>query len=341
MEEALRRRLSGDFPYKRNFLEAPAVLFARLQEQALFDIVRAPHPVWRYPGGFGTVHIVVSEDAYGICDALVDHFTEEVRVRSRVKGRWTPHETWEWFVASSPERLVATAMEIHALEDASDPTYLLREAVYRLSWECTQFKVTLARAIWSFCIREVGTVPSRARLLDPCAGWGDRLVGALSLNAAEYVGVDPNPRLREGHERAAAELQSSTKAALHTSPFEDVQGLGEFDVVFTSPPFADYETYWSGVGGDARQCNVRFPDDRWASEWLCPAVLKMYQHLRPGGVLALHLSDTSAGRVCAMLCAHMNAQGCRLHGTVACRRGEKRAMPLWIWKRPLTEEISC
>jgi 16S rRNA G966 N2-methylase RsmD len=345
LETALWRRLevTGVFPYKRSFLPPASELFRRLREVPLTRIQRVRCKDWFYPGGppGTTLEIEIREDAYDVCDSMMDIFTEEVRVASRVMTRASPLETWEWLIREDPARLVSTALaHVPAISPGNIVEYLLREAVYSQCWECTQFKPSLARAVWEFCAKEANVDISKARLLDPCAGWGDRFAGALSLGFREYVGIDPNPLLHPCYAAARAQLDpASAMGAVRfvCLPFEDAAGQESsesFDVCFTSPPFGTYELYETGSReAAAKQCNVSHHPDRWMKEWLLPSVRSMLHLLRPGGILALHLSDTSAATPCGPLVRLLAKEGVTLRGTVSCRRRGKRTMPLWIWMK--------
>lgn len=108
--------------------------------------------------------------------------------------------------------------------------------------------------------------PSVNSILDPCSGWGDRLMGALSSDKInKYVGFDPNRSLRYGYAklmelydleikefntesmRFTGESNNIKKdITMYCLPFEDSERILEensFDLVFTSPPFFDFEVY--------------------------------------------------------------------------------------------------
>lgn len=135
----------------------------------------------------------------------------------------------------------------------------------------------------------------RLRVLDPCAGWGDRLTGAFCSGVVgEYVGVDPNSQLFAGYgeiKRLFAPLSSATmKATMVMQGFETVAPLladASFDVVFTSPPFFDYEVY--------SQQNPTYVD--WEAEFYEPLVSHALRLVHASGVVAFHIDDTTAGKV--------------------------------------------
>jgi hypothetical protein len=67
----------------------------------------------------------------------------------------------------------------------------------------------------------------------------------------------------------------------------DHAGPRWFDFAFTSPPFFDYEVY--------TESNPTYRD--WIREFYEPMFKLVEAHLRPGGFFAVHLGDTSAGKI--------------------------------------------
>lgn len=144
-------------------------------------------------------------------------------------------------------------------------------------------------------------------VLDPCAGWGDRLVGAAATETLDrYVAFDPNTRLRPGyveimklfgHDLADMnnkKLVFRNNFKILTEPFE-VGALSlesnSFDLVFTSPPFFEYEMY-----------NPQNPQYKnWIDEFYIPLMHHSCRCVRPGGHVAIYVGDTSAGEIDAFM----------------------------------------
>lgn len=139
-----------------------------------------------------------------------------------------------------------------------------------------------ASVIQATCARSV---------LDPCAGWGDRLAAALAIPfTRRYVGFDTN-RLNEAGYQSQIETFSENKmdASVTLAPFEDacIQP-GTFDLVMTSPPFWCLEHYST----DRDQSNLRYENlDNWLDGFLRPMISKSIDAIRSGGHLCLHSSN--------------------------------------------------
>ena len=324
------------FPYKSYYSPKPAELYKNLCN--VNYVINFPED------DKNNYTFQVSEMAYNGCDLIADLYTEDARLRSSINGKLAPMQIWSAGLgrraSSTAAKAVAFASkhtaEIARLKPEQLGAYILREMLYEISSECTQFKPSLTKAIVTHLAGRAGVDVTRATVLDPCAGWGDRLIGCRAAGVANYIGVDPNPLLHPCYEKMVADLPSATQTQLQCLPFEDFVCGQPVDIVFTSPPFSNYEMYFTG-GSESLQSNVRHAPDVWAEQWLYPMVEKMWSCLRPGGVLALYLSDTrvAGGRnVCRGLVDHMAAAGMPLLAQMDCQREGKRPLPLWTWRRP-------
>lgn len=124
-----------------------------------------------------------------------------------------------------------------------------------------------------------------------------------SKNVKSYIGFDPNRNLRDGYIKLMQlfniKLTDQTNDSLSFSngfriislPFETGVKMFNFDnffdLVFTSPPYFDYEVY--------DKENPSYED--WIMEFYTPLVEESCRCLKQNGYLALHISDTSAGNI--------------------------------------------
>lgn len=129
------------------------------------------------------------------------------------------------------------------------------------------------------------------RVLDPCHGWGGRLVGALLADVQSYTGVDPSDEASAGvHKIADAyhEYSPDTKVTLLKMPFEDTElEAGAYDIAITSPPYFDVEQYHG-----EQQSHVRYPKyDLWRDGFYRQLIAKVYDYLRDGGTFILQVGS--------------------------------------------------
>jgi hypothetical protein len=165
--------------------------------------------------------------------------------------------------------------------------------VYHATRECNTFSPALARWV-------IETTAGRgARVLDPSAGWGDRLLGALAAGAACYHGWDPNPRLQAGYAAIVAAHGGGNARDfwVREAPFEAARpAAGKYDVALTSPPFYDYEVYVAPgeAGGAAQSLGAGRTYAEWAAQVYRPYLANMYRAVRPGGWLVVYIDDVKS-----------------------------------------------
>jgi hypothetical protein len=93
-------------------------------------------------------------------------------------------------------------------------------------------------------------VPVNGIVLDPCSGYGGRLLGVLaSTKNASYVGYDIESRSVAGNLTLAKQLGAEDRVQQECRAVEDATAWPSVDVVFTSPPYYDVEDY--GVAATA------------------------------------------------------------------------------------------
>ena len=120
------------------------------------------------------------------------------------------------------------------------------------------------------------------RVLDPCAGWGGRMLGAVS-SGAEYVAFEPNKTTFENLNSLAKFLNIENRVRIICDGAEnmDQYDLGKFDLVLTSPPYFNLEVY---SDESTQSINCRDTYDVWAENFLRVIIHKAASHLVDGGV---------------------------------------------------------
>jgi SAM-dependent methyltransferase len=151
----------------------------------------------------------------------------------------------------------------------------------------SNFRPTAARNI-------VGSLSNDGEaVLDFSAGYGGRLLGALSL-ARHYIGIDPCTEQVAGLRKAltclghisrirgtAQILHGCAEDLLPTMPSRS------FDLIFSSPPYYDWERY----SHEPTQSFQRYRTyEEWLERFMRPTIEESYRLLRRKGRLALNLS---------------------------------------------------
>lgn len=135
-------------------------------------------------------------------------------------------------------------------------------------------------------IRKYG---NKGRILDPCHGWGGRLVSALLEEVEEYVGFDPSPVAHDGVALLYETYKQYqyTKATLIQCPYEDAKIDGGFDFALTSPPYFDVEQYEGEQQAHERYGNYAL----WVEKFYKPLILDTMARIKYGCCFALQVGS--------------------------------------------------
>lgn len=160
----------------------------------------------------------------------------------------------------------------------------------------SNFKPTVAKYIYE-------KYGNNGTVLDPCMGYGGRMLGAWCSDVKKYVGIDPCTKTIEGNKKLYKKLFELTQfntlfndedsrkrpqIEIIQSPFEDFNTDEKFDLVFTSPPYFNTEKY----SFEDTQSWVRYKTyPIWEKKFLEPLVDKSYNYLKSGGCFAINFKD--------------------------------------------------
>ena len=126
------------------------------------------------------------------------------------------------------------------------------------------------------------------RVLDPCTGWGGRLLGTLAAAAdTEYVGCEPDPQtakgLRDILEDPAIPATVRSRGRIVEKPAEVALAeipAATFDLILTSPPYFNLEIYTAGEQSVSKWSTWEV----WVTEWYKPLILRCLSCLKEGGI---------------------------------------------------------
>jgi hypothetical protein len=152
----------------------------------------------------------------------------------------------------------------------------------------SNYRPTIARAVISKYSPEGGDV------LDFAAGYGGRFAGALAAQRS-YIGIEPNRAQIRGFQRMKAAIRAQG-FGLPSARF--IEGAAETqlpklppqctDLVFSSPPFFDWERYSNGKN----QSFKRYPSyDEWQFKFLRPVLANSFRVLRKKGYMVINVTD--------------------------------------------------
>jgi 16S rRNA G966 N2-methylase RsmD len=119
------------------------------------------------------------------------------------------------------------------------------------------------------------------RVLDPCAGWGGRMLGTVSAGAT-YVAFEPNTETYNGLVKLSKFLGIDDKVLIikDSALQMDKYDIGEFDLILTSPPYFDLEVYSHEDTQSVKGCDSY---QMWVDTFLKPLIELSLIRLKPNG----------------------------------------------------------
>ena len=148
-----------------------------------------------------------------------------------------------------------------------------------------EFPPHVARGVYS------KYVTKNARILDPCAGWGGRMIGASTV-ADSYTAFEPSTKTHEGLLKLSEYLrtmQPDFETNVKNIPFEEAQLTSNYyDVALTSPPYYDTEHYSTEA---TNSMNKFATFDAWCEGFYLPMIEKTMDALKPDSYFILNIGS--------------------------------------------------
>lgn len=119
-------------------------------------------------------------------------------------------------------------------------------------------------------------------VLDPTAGWGGRMLGAMAMGLA-YTGVDTNTDLKPAYDEMIQTFPSKhTPQMIWNDALQTDFSTLDYDFVLTSPPYVNLEVYPHMT---PYETNAQF-----YKTFLMPLLDKCRKHIKRGGRVAFNIS---------------------------------------------------
>lgn len=129
------------------------------------------------------------------------------------------------------------------------------------------------------------------KVLDPCAGWGGRMIGCASLPNMSYTACEPATETYNGLLKLGEwlkVLQPSFNYQVFKLPYEDFKSDEKFDIALTSPPYYNTEHY---SDEPTNSLNRYHTYDSWVEGFYKPLILNTVNRLTDDGVFILNVGD--------------------------------------------------
>lgn len=207
----------------------------------------------------------------------------------------------------------------------------VREKLFEAKIECTSFRPNIMCSIVAMF--------NATKVLDFSSGWGDRLIAAIACDV-EYLGIDPNVELQKGYQDMRKFFGvSDRRFTTLVGRAQDMDSLIEpertFDLVFTSPPYFNYELY----NGNEKDRDEMKNEGVWFETFLKPSLNAAWDKLDDEGHMAININQTLRTQTyVSKMIEHVSAfEDAQYLGVVSYvnDRTRKSPQPIFIWKKSI------
>ncbi len=313
---------NNEFPYYKNYITKAKIMKDIGKLGNYKPIFLKYNPVSKKLNKFNNKLIIFKEEYQKNKELyqITDYFSQSCRIRclNNLKTKETPLE----FFQKNKDKIYKDLKGGITYSNIS-------EYLYQNTKQCTNFNTTVVLSLLKFL--------NVKRYLDPSAGWGDRLIGAIAYGC-EYTGVDPSNCMNPIYINMIKELvpiDMQSKYEIIKSGFEDVSVKNNYyDLVFTSPPFFDFELYEKDKGQSVEKFNTL---DRWLSGFLFPLIDKSYSALIKNGNFGIYISDYTGISFTNEMFKYIkeNIKGFKYHGDIHFWTPENKRVirTIFFWKK--------
>jgi len=212
----------------------------------------------------------INSDNYLIGLKYLDYFFFKYRLETRLKG----YSFYDVF--KNKELYNKLIKRGRKLNPYYNPIIQLYDAYRLYIGSNNQFRPSVARNIYLYF--------KPTSILDFSAGWGGRMLGALSIPDLKYTGYDTNKKLKKSYDKIITSNNASDRIKIKfmDSSKEDFSKL-KYDMVFTSPPYYNTEIY-------ENMPKYKSLEDFY-NNFLFKVIFKTYKYLKSGGYFILNIPD--------------------------------------------------
>lgn len=205
-----------------------------------------------------------------------NYYFQKYRIKTK-KGKYSHFELWN--IPEKRKKIIEIDKKIHRNSPSTIGTPRgLQSAMTMWFSSIPQFKPYVAVYIYQkFKPR---------RILDISAGWGDRLIAAMSKNI-DYIGIDSNKNLKTPYNEMINDFKNKSSSKVNMI-FEKSQNvnysiLPKYDLIFTSPPYYKKEIY---------EHMEDFKNyESFIDTYFAPTIKKAYNSLLKGGYIVLNMPN--------------------------------------------------
>lgn len=275
---------------------------------------------------FNGHYVSMFTDGFEDYDTLITYFSGKCNMHARrYEMTGTPYEIWK-----RPEHRKKVLREL--LNSKQDITIKTLDAInYKIAKACTYFKVTV--------VINLLTIFKSKKVLDLCAGWGERLLGAIIMNA-DYTGIDPSECLEPVYKQIIKATKTKNNCIVHKIGAEHLDDAIDkndmYDTILFAPPYFDLEIY---NNDPTQSINVYPTFDEWVQGFLFVSAKLAWEHLEVNGYLVIYISDykningifSYTERTVLYCCGFL--KNCRYEGSIGRTRDRNKYYSFWCFRK--------
>jgi hypothetical protein len=258
---------------------------------------------------------------------IVDYFTFVERLNTKGKYDVNFYEFLTHIEDFKQKKFIATMIKYYNEVKNKNNTkneYIVLKEIYNIC-------ITAINIFRPLVAMEIYSKYKPTCVLDFCAGWGGRLIGAYALNIPEYIGIDINCNLekhynqincffndKERKERLKVETQF--KMFYESAVTFDYSKIS-YDMVLTSPPYYFLEKYSNNVIYDSKT--------EMKDNFYIPVITNTFTHLKENGYYCLNVNEQIYEDIC------VNILG-KAHQKISLKKSKRQneyTEFIYIWKK--------
>ena len=267
-------------------------------------------------------YVIIEENwsKYLYINSITDYFSEPIRINCLFLGSIRPIEYWNINKKNILEKI--------KYNNNNNKIEMLREHIYNNVKVCNNFRISLCLTILN--------IFKPKTWLDISSGWGDRLLSAIFYKIDLYCGTDPNLELHQYYNEMInyfVDKKDRHKFILLKDGFETDINIPniKFDIVFSSPPFFDLETYSTNKSDSIMKYSK---SDQWATNFLLQTLIKSYNYLKKDGHLILYINDPDyVKKQLNKLNNVMKYMGIIYFYDIETKNNPKKIRKIFVWKK--------
>lgn len=249
-----------------------------------------------------------------------NYYFQKHRVRTKT-GKWS-HWT-AWYDPEKRKKILEACEKLYKKNNRrySETSMAIRYTLQMSVGSINQFKPYIA-------VSGVYKKFNPKRILDISAGWGDRLIGAMS-QSIDYIGIDQNIKLEESYNNMINDFKDKSKSEVlmifKKSQDVDYSSLPKYDLIFTSPPYFYLEKY---EGMEIFKTKEEFIEKYWK-----PTIEKAYKHLEAGGHMALNMPLTMYDAIKPLVGDAEDTIKMPINNRFGYKKAPPKFENIYIWKK--------